>query len=76
MESGTDLQIFNVFGFSPRNILAVGTFGRILHYDGENWGRVSSGTQMGLIGIWGSSVNNIFVAGDRGSILHNCVDDW
>ena len=62
-------SLFDIYGTSPSNIYAVGEYGTILHYSGENWVQPASKTQNDLTGIWINSDQEVFITGDGGTIL-------
>ncbi len=79
-------QIFGIFGFSSNNIYAVGTNGRVYHWNGINWGQQAclgigdgcAGLLNGvpLTAVWGTSSNDLFVVGDSGVIVHYDGQTW
>ena len=68
-----------IWGSAPDNIYVIGrlgawgdpTNGRLYHFDGATWQRV---TEIGDIpypgGIWGSDANNIWISLSNGQVLH------
>jgi hypothetical protein len=48
MTSGTDVGVFDVWGFEGFEALAVGGAGTILHFDGAGWSPMPSGTSVDL----------------------------
>jgi len=64
-----------VFGFSDRDVYAVGEDGGAIRYDGDSWSLLDTGTGEDLWGIWGASPNDLWVVGgdvgeDEPVILH------
>lgn len=79
--SGVTQDIRSLFGFSPRDIWAVGTMGLILHYDGTSWTPVAAGTSMAdptknLNSVWGASATDLWIVGDGNIILRYDGRSW
>lgn len=64
----TDLN--GVWGASESYILAVGAGGKILRYDGNGWGPLTSGITDALRGVWGTSATNAYAVGAANTIRH------
>ena len=62
--------LYDIWGSSRENIIAVGEGGTILRYNGFSWSPDASGTTLQLSGIWGSAADNVYAVGDRATILH------
>jgi hypothetical protein len=90
MESGTKVDLFDVWGSSGINVYAVGfgseLNGTIVHFDGTQWTTVP-GTNPGEIyfDVWGSGPDDVFVVGGfhredveaiPGVILHYDGKTW
>jgi hypothetical protein len=60
--------IYDMFGTSSIDIFAVGK-GGILHYDGNDWSKMSCGTKVQLNGVWGTA-SDVYAVGEKGTILH------
>ena len=82
--SGTDKDLYAVWGTAPDNVLAVGGtqgfntgayFGVILHYDGTTWALQSSPSLV-LIRLWGSSPTDVYAVDVRGLLLHYDGANW
>lgn len=71
---GTDL--YAVWGFSNRNVFAVGSGGTILHDDGTGWARMASPTTRRLEAIWGSRESDLTAVGAEGTIVHYNGTSW
>jgi hypothetical protein len=65
-----------VWGTSGSEVFAVGRNGTILHYDGAEWGAMSSGTPRDLLGVWGSTGSDVFAVGAVGTIRHYDGAAW
>jgi len=84
IEEGFD--VFGIFGFTANNIFAVGTNGRVYHWDGTKWkqqvclgiGDGCSGLLNGeqLNAIWGTSSQELFAVGVGGVIVHYDGQRW
>jgi hypothetical protein len=65
----TAVDINALWGSSATNLYAVGSLGKILHFNGS-WNLVTPDlTSLDLYCVWGSSANNIFVGGELGSLF-------
>ena len=62
--------LYDIWGSSRENIIAVGEGGAILRYNGFFWSHAASGTTLQLSGIWGSAADNVYAVGDKATILH------
>jgi len=71
---GADLAA--VWSASASNAFAVGTGGKILHYDGTGWTPQPSPILADLAGVWGSSGTDVFAVGRGGTILHYDGATW
>ena len=67
-DAGTMETLYGVWGTSPANVFAVGSFGTIMHYSGARWLSMPSGTTNDLRGVWGSASNDVFAVGSTASI--------
>ena len=76
-ESGTDAELFDVWGSAPNDIWAVGAnyaddlsaTGVILHWDGSVWTIVEDNISYGLWRLWGSSSDDVWAVGGA-SVFH------
>jgi len=59
-----------VWGDSINFLIAVGNYGTILQFEGEDWIVKTSPTEENLYNVWGSSSKNIYAVGASGTILH------
>jgi hypothetical protein len=59
-------QLYGVWGTSPTNVYAVGSYGVILHYNGGAWSLEHTTSPRGFDyrSVWGSGTNDVFVVGD------------
>lgn len=67
--SGTNTDLFSVWGPDPSNVWAVGLGGVIRKWDGATWSAQSSGTMNNLIDVWGADIKNVWAVGYGGTIL-------
>jgi hypothetical protein len=65
----------HLWGFTSRDVYAVGDEGAILHFDGTSWSRMRSGTSENLEGIWGVAPDDIWALGS-GVVLHFDGVSW
>ena len=68
--SGLMTDLNSVWGATESYILAVGDAGKIVRWDGANWGAMNSPTTEILNGIWGTSSTNAYAVGAANTILH------
>jgi photosystem II stability/assembly factor-like uncharacterized protein len=73
---GLARSLYSIWGSSSTDVFAVGSFGRIYHYDGEDWNLMPSGSEDIFRGVWGVNGNNVFAVGFDGRILHYDGNDW
>ncbi len=66
---------FDLWGSGPANIWAVGSDGVVLHYQGQQWQRVTGLTENNLHSIWGSGPDDIYVGGEE-TLLHFDGQEW
>lgn len=76
MTTGTQDDLWCVWGSSSSDVFSCGKSGSITHYDGKGWSTMTSGTQDVLIGLWGSSPSDVFAGGANGTILHCDGYSW
>ena len=72
----TPYSLNNISGTTSEDVFAVGTYGEILHYDGNNWTQMDSGTSLALNDIWCNASNDVFAVGTVGSIFHYDGSTW
>lgn len=68
--SGVTTDLNAVWGATESYILAVGAGGKIVRWDGANWGAMNSGTTDILNGVWGTSSTNAYAVGAANTIRH------
>lgn len=76
MNSGTSVNLADVFGFADGTAVAVGEGGTILRFDGSTWSPMTSVTSVNLFGVWGSAPNNLYAVGVGGTIVHFDGTAW
>jgi hypothetical protein len=59
-----------VWGSSKNDVFAVGSSGRIQHFDGIRWSSMSSPTTQKLNGVWGAGPARVFAVGAAGVVLY------
>lgn len=74
--TGVTDHLWDVWGTSGSDVIAVGYGGRIIHYDGTQWGAMSSTVPNNLYGLWGSASDDVFAAGAFGAIVHYDGTSW
>lgn len=63
-------SLSQIFGFARDNVLAVGTNGTFLKYDGVGWAPL--GTRVSkvlLLGLWGASPSDVWAVGTAGTVV-------
>lgn len=69
-DTGTEQDLYAVFGTRPDDVFAVGARGTVLHYDGVGWTSVPSSTPRDLFGVTGTIDGSLVVAGgDDGAVI-------
>ena len=66
----------SISGTTSEDVFAVGAYGVILHYDGNNWTQMNSGTSLALNDVWCNASNDVFAVGTVGSIFHYNGSVW
>ena len=67
--SGQTAALYGVYAQGPRNVLAVGANGTVLHFDGGSWSTVQSGTTATLRSVWFASATEAWMVGTQGTVL-------
>ena len=73
---GTLADLRDVWNFSTTNMIAVGTGGTILQYNGKIWTGLASGITTNLNAIWAANTSNAWAVGDNGVILRWNGSEW
>lgn len=76
IESGTSADLYGVWGSSSNDVIAVGSGGTIVRYNGSSWNVTSSITSFTLYDVWGSASYDIFVVGAARTLLHHNGYSW
>ncbi|MDM8558970.1 hypothetical protein [Candidatus Parabeggiatoa sp. HSG14] len=76
MDSGTNNDLFGIWGNSNNKLFAVGNNGTIIYYNGTDWTSQQSNTLEHLYGIWGNSATDVFAVGLNGAIIHYDGSQW
>ncbi len=61
--SGVTSHLRDIYGFSDKDVFAVGYDGVILRYNGTKWNKMTTNTSTYFHGVWGSSPTNVFAVG-------------
>ena len=77
----TKVDFYDVFGFSDKNIWAVGTFGKVCHRVNGNWSSEvlkpdGFAEPVWLEAVWGSGPKDVYIAGDECTIFHYNGTEW
>lgn len=73
---GVTSTIYDVWGSSSTNVIAVGAFGVIRRWNGAFWSAMASGTTQYFLAVWGSSASDVFAVGNAGEIRHYNGTSW
>jgi hypothetical protein len=69
-DTGSNADLYGIFGASSDEVYAVGSNGTVLLYDGAGWGPVPSASSRNLYAIHGLADGSVIVAaGDEGSAV-------
>jgi len=72
MDNLSDNTIYGLWGFSGNNVLAVGNYGEILHWNGSVWTSMNDESKASVIlrGVWGDACDSVYAVGSHGWIIH------
>jgi hypothetical protein len=76
LDCGTAEDLHGVWGSSENDVVAVGTNGAIVRFNGTTWSRIGSGTSLPLYDVWGTASYDIFVVGASRTLLHHNGYSW
>ncbi|MDZ7693272.1 MAG: hypothetical protein U5K69_19500 [Balneolaceae bacterium] len=65
---GPDVYYESVWGSSTNNVMAVGSKGGIMHFNGTSWTQMESTTSRTLKDVWGTSADNVYALGSGGTM--------
>lgn len=76
-----NIDFYDVHGFSPTDVWAVGTFGAVWHFDGKAWTPFNNlptkpGEDVWFEAVWGRSSNDLYITGSKGVIFHLGSGGW
>src|SRR5262249_54358187 len=70
IKSGTDENLYSIWGSGPKDIWAVGGDGHVVHFDGKSWQRekvsARSAHLEALRAVWGSGPSSVWAIGQAG----------
>jgi hypothetical protein len=75
-DSGEASTLFGVWGASEKAIWAVGTAGKVLHYDGTEWKSQALPENVTLTSVWGTSETDVWAVGYAGKVFHYDGMEW
>jgi hypothetical protein len=75
-DSGEASTLFAVWGASEKAIWAVGTAGKVLHYDGTEWKSQAVPQNVTLTGVWGTTEKDVWAVGYAGTVFHYDGTGW
>ncbi|MBW2548551.1 MAG: hypothetical protein JRE82_15250 [Deltaproteobacteria bacterium] len=73
---GLSTPVFAAAWGPADNIIAVGSGGSILLYNGTNWGVMTSTNTAPLNDVWGAANDEVFAVGSDGTIVHFDGSSW
>jgi hypothetical protein len=78
LATGVDVGLWDVWGTSSTDALAVGEFGTVLRWNGTDWTPESAEvpTRHSLNAVWGSGPDDVFAVGDSGVALRYDGQEW
>ena len=71
-----DLDLHAIDGFDSNDIYAVGSKGRMSHFDGRGWSEIASPTNITLTNVVCATDGFVYVVGHGGIILQGREDAW
>ncbi len=74
--SGTELDLFAVWGASPDDVWLVGDRGTIVHCDGDSCGAPNGPITADLSAVWAASADEAWAVGTKGTIVHRTAAGW
>ena len=66
----TQVHLNAVHGRSSKCVYAVGSNGKIIHYDGDKWTELPTSAPESLAGVWVGPGGEVFAVGYQGVVLH------
>ena len=69
-------RLTSVWGSSPNSVFAVGTNGRVSHFDGSTWTETFVGTGSTLQDVWGSSASDVYAVAELNRVRHFDGTRW
>ena len=76
METGTQYELYAIWGLDPGHVLAVGGAGVVLRWNGEQWRLFNAGTDNDLYGVCGESLEQIYFCGLSGTLIDYNGRSW
>jgi len=74
--SGTSADLYGVWGSSSSDVIAVGTGGTIVRYNGSSWSEIHGIASFPLYDVWGTASYDIFVVGAARTLFHYNGYSW
>lgn len=70
--------LYKVYGFHARDVIAVGTDGTVLRFDGDTWIRQPVPTTEPIFSMWARAEDDLYAVGGHGigEILHFDGTEW
>jgi len=76
LDTGTNEDLYAVWGTSTNDVFAVGLHGVILHWNGARWRRMYTGTAENLRAVSGTAHGDVYVSGTNLTQLHFDGTAW
>jgi hypothetical protein len=71
----TEEPLFDIWGRTPDDCVAVGRFGNVAHFDGTGWQPLNTGSQSDIRDVH-VGTTDILAVGEHGAILRRAGDAW
>lgn len=70
--------LYKIYGFASRDVIAVGSGGTVLRFDGDTWRREATPTSEPIFSLWGRGRDDLYAVGGfgPGELLHFDGDAW
>lgn len=76
IETGTQQELYSIWGQDSQHILAVGGGGIVMRWNGEHWKSFGAGTEQDLYGVHGVGLGKLFIVGLAGTLIRFESNGW
>lgn len=70
------VDFYDIFGFSAKDVWAVGTYGKVYRFDGTTWTDQNNPDDTWLESVWGRSPTDMYFSGAAGTWIHYDGTNW